>query len=477
MLRKENEAMIKFKTDNKIKPKIFINIGALLDLPTASIVEGAKGESIYNGGLGPITAVVGTGNNFKSTILHYMMLSAADRVQATSSTSLITYDTEMNMSLDRLESLAKKFDNLPEDILTGEDPMWSITDKSMLAGNDWAVEVNKYTEAKEKDKNSKTDYTAFKDPYTKGPLNLNIPSFVEIDSMSEFEAKTTMEMLSKDLDSSDTNTYAMKQGLFKSKFMSTIPVMAVRSNTYFLFTAQLGEKLDMRTGPAAYGNPFKNLQYLKNGEQIKGVSPKFFFLTHNAWYAHTAKLLVNDTTKLPQYPIDSNENQKTDLNIVMLTQLRGKNGPSGYNIPIVVSQTEGVLPTLTEFHYIKENNRFGLSGNNTHYHLDLYPDVSLSRTTIRGKINSDPKLRRAINFTAELHQLGIYHRSTLEAEGLLTDPKTLYEDIKKLGYDWDVLLNTRGYWVLDQYNHPIPYLSTVDLLRMRKELYKPYFIK
>ena len=45
-----------------------------------------------------------------------------------------------------------------------------------------------------------------------------------------------------------------------------------------------------------------------------------------------------------------------------------------------------------------------------------------------------------------------------------------------MGYDWDVLLNTRGYWTLNQYSHPVPYLSTVDLLKMRKGLYKPYWM-
>ena len=38
---------------------------------------------------GPITAIVGTGNNFKSTIMHYMMLSAANRVFEATPTQII----------------------------------------------------------------------------------------------------------------------------------------------------------------------------------------------------------------------------------------------------------------------------------------------------------------------------------------------------------------------------------------------------
>ena len=70
----------------------------------------------------------------------------------------------------------------------------------------------------------------------------------------------------------------------------------------------------------------------------------------------------------------------------------------------------------------------------------------------------------------------MFHRS-LKDEDLMCTPKELYEDIKKLGYDWNELLDTRGYWTLDQYKNKVPFLSTVDLLKMRKGIYKPYFIK
>lgn len=468
--------MVTFDIEEKVLPKVSINIGALLDVPTSVIITGAKGESIYNGGLGPITAIVGTGNNFKSTIMHYMMLSAANRVFETTRTQMISYDTEMNMSLERLEALADKFEHIPKLPIQGDEKVWTLTDKSLVAGNEWAVKINKYIDAKQKDKGSQSTFTSFRDPYTKKELSMPTPTFVEIDSLSEFEAKSSMDMLSKDLDSPETNTFAMKQGLFKSKFLSTVPGLAISSNTYFLITGQLGEKNEMKSGPAMFQQPFKNLQYLKQGEHIKGVSPKFFFLTHNAWYAHTAKLLVNSGTNLPEFPLDGSDNQRTDLNVVKLTQLRGKNGPSGFTLSLVVSQTEGVLPSLTEFYHIKENGKFGIDGNDRSYYLDIYPEVNLSRTTVRSKLNSDPLLRRAVNITSELLQIEMFHKQ-IALQGLLCSPKELYEDIKKLGYDWNVLLNTRGYWVIDQYTNPVPYLSTVDLLRMRKGLYEPYWLK
>ena len=460
----------------KVKPKILINIGCLMDIPTGFIVTGKKGESIINGGLPQISGLVGRGNNYKSTIMHYMALSAYDNISASHETNMVTYDTEMNTFLERLEDLSKRFEHIPDDIIRSNKGLWTVTDKSQMPGNKFALILNEYSENKIKDKDSKITIECFKDPYEDKPLSTLLPSFVEIDSLSEFEAESTIEMLSNDLDGSDTNTFAMKQGLFKSKFLSTLPRLASMSNTFILFTGQVSNKINMATGPAAMAQPVKDLQYLKQGDSIKGISNKFFFLLNSAWFLHTASLLKNKSTEQAEYPVDTSSNQSNELNVVKLTQLRSKSGSSGYTISVIVSQDEGVLPTLTEFHHIKENNRFGLSGNNVHYNLDIYPDVSLSRTTIRNKIDNDPRLRRAINITSELLQLSIFNPE-LETQGLMCTPKELYEDIKKLGYDWNVLLDTRGYWTIDQYTNKVPFLSTVDLLKMRKGLYTPYFLK
>ena len=432
---------ITFHFGQKVMPKVLINIGALMDIPTATMVTGAKGETIYNGGLSQVTGIVGRGNTYKSTIMHYMILSAASKVNRVTPTAIATYDTEMNVSLDRLQSFANDFEGLPSDMFSGEGAMWSVVDKATMPGNTWAVELKKYADEKVKDKSASIKLAPFKDPYTKGTLEVVTPSFVEIDSLTEFEAESTVEMLSKDLDSSDTNTFAMKQGMFKSKFLSQLPLTANTSNLYIAVTAHVGDKIDMNASPYAPKAP-KDLQFLKQTDNIKGVGTKFFFLTNQAWITHTPSVLKNQTTKGPEYPLGSDDSTEPDLNLVMLTMLRSKSGPS----------------------------------NNINYNLFLYPECKLARTTVRSKINNDPLLRRAINITAELLQLEIYSND-IKQQGLLCSPKELYEDIKKLGYDWNVLLNTRGYWTIDQYDNPVPFLSTVDLLKMRAGTYKPYWLE
>ena len=468
--------MLGFNLPNRTLPTIYYNVGSYFDIPTANIIIGAKKETILNGGINRIFSIVGSANNYKSTVLHYMMLAAANTIFATAKTAMTTFDTEVNITLDRLDYFASKFKYIPHNPII-DSQVWSVTDKSLVPANKWVIEINKYINNKINDKKSYATFTAFINPYTKKPLVLPLPTFIEIDTLSEFEAESSVEMLSNDLDDSSTNTFAMKQGLFKHKFLSQLPRLSGSSNTLFMLTAHIGKSIDMATGPAKYRQPSKQLQYLKAGDVIKGVTNKFNYLVNGgSIFAHTASKLINQTTKMPEYPLPNTANDPNELNIVKLTQLRSKNGTSGYTLNVVISQYDGVLLELSQFHYIKENGRYGLNGSVHNYELDMYPGTKLSRTTVRSKIDNDPKLAKALQFTSDLLQLHTYHRHLGDME-LLCTPKELYDDIKKLGYDWDILLDTRSWMTVDQYSDKVPpFLSIIDLLKMRKGLYKPYWL-
>jgi len=469
--------MLNFNLGKKTMPTIYYNVGSFFDVPTANIITGARGESIMNGGVNRIAALCGSGNNFKTTITHFFMLSAANTVFATAKTAMTTYDTEVNITLDRLDYMASKFRYVPENPVI-DAGVWTVNDKSMVSANEWAMGINKYAKAKASDKGSMIEYTAFKDPYTKEPLKALLPTFVEVDSLSEFEGEASIDMMDGNLEDSSTNTFAMKQGMFKHKFLSQLPRIAGSSNTVFLLTAHIGQKIDMATGPAKYKQPSKQLQYLKAGDTIKGVTNKFNYLVNGgSYFAHTATKLVNQGTKLPEYPLREYTNDPVELNVVKLTQLRSKNGVSGYTLEVLISQYDGVLLELSQFHYIKASDRYGLIGTAQNYELVLRPGVKLSRTVVRDKIDADPLLAKAVQFTSDLLQLHTHHRH-LKKVDLLCTPEELYNDIKSLGYDWDVLLATRSWHTPDQYSDKVPpFLSIVDLLKMRKGLYHPYWMK
>lgn len=451
--------------------KVMINIGCLMDIPTGSYIKGLYGEHILNGGLGTLTGFVGMGNSFKSTLMHYSMLSAMSRIGIESSSG--TYDTEINIHETHLKVFV---DRIPE--FHGEDILdtgrWVVTDKTVYTGDAWYDIFKEFMENKKDNASKISIKVPFPNREKTGNLTMIQPTFNEVDSISEFVTKDVIKMQDENsLGDKGANTVFMRQGLQKNRFLSEIPALAGGSSTYVLMVAQVGDKFEMDPN-----NPKPNkLAHLKGDLKIKGVPEKFTFIMNNCWHCYGTVPLINQNTKAPEYPRDGEDNLQgdTDLSVVRVRQLRSKSGPSGMAMEILVSQQEGVLPSLTEFHYIKESERWGLDGSLINYNLVFCPDIKLSRTTVRGKIDRHPELRRGLNIAAELLQINeLWHHVK---EDLKCTPKQLYDDLKALGYDWDTILTTRGWWAPIGEFEDIKFLSTMDLMLMRVGDYIPYWME
>lgn len=446
-----------------------INVGALLDIPTGDFIIGEHGESILNGGISTLTGVVGIGNNFKTTVMRHMSLTALGRMPGSKGS---TYDTEVNTTETRIKDLAARIDCLyGEDII--DAGRWVLTDKIVYPADQWYDILKEWLIDKRKSGAKLLKDTPFMNRDRSAHFQMHVPTFTEVDSLSEFVTSDVIRMQDENsLGEKGANTVSMRQGLQKNRFLMEIPPLAAGATHYMFLTAHIGQEFNLDP----HAPPQKKLQYLKGGLKLKGVPEKFTFITNTCWLCYNAAPLMNQSTKTPEYPRSSDDDLKgdTDLNIVSLTLLRNKSGPSGMTTQLIVSQSEGVLPSLSEFHYIKERERFGINGSLQNYELDLLPGVKLSRTAVRRKIDENEQLRRALNITAELCQMHeLWHGME---EGLLCTPAELYNDLKAKGYDWEVLLNTRGWWTLED-DHPLPFLSTMDLLKMRIGKYHPYWME
>jgi hypothetical protein len=455
------------------KVKVMINIGALFDISTGTFIEGRHGEHILNGGLSPLTGIVGIGNNFKSTLMRFQSFTAMSRMPKSTGS---TYDTEVNVHEWHLDEMISRIHELDgEDIL--ETGRWVITDKTVYSGNKWYDKFKEYCENKIKNASKIEVVTPFWNRNRQGPLMISLPTFTELDSFTEFETDDVIAMQDKnELGESGGNTIHMRQGLAKMRLLMEAPRLNCGSYNYLSMTAHIGKEGTMQSAGGGREVPITTLKHLKNGDKIMGTTKKFTFVTHNCWHAFNANPLMEANGDGPLYPRDSSDKAKydTDLNIVKVKNLRSKSGITGMEMSIIVSQTEGVLPSLTEFHHIKETDRFGLEGNNVTYALALLPDVKLGRTTVRSKIDSNEKLRRALNITSEMCQMSyLWHGLP---EGLMCTPKQLYDDLIAKGYSWDDLLATRGWWTYDNDKQIVPFLSTMDLLKMRVGKYHPYWM-
>lgn len=448
--------------------KVMINIGALFDIPTGKYLRGKHGEMILNGGLGFLTGVVGIGNNFKSTVMNYMGASTLARMGPLSGN--YTYDTEINIHEWHLARQASR-----DPILKGENLIesgrWQITDKTIYHGDQWYDNVKGFMNMKMKDKGKYSITTPFLDR-NKQNLKIIVPTCLGVDSMSEFVTQDVIKMQDENsLGESGANMVSMRQGMQKNRFLMEIPALAGGSYTYVMMTAHIGSEFSMDPR----NPPPKKLAHMPQGVKLKGVPEKFTFVMNNCYHCYNAAKLMNDTTKTPLYPRDKDDDLAgdTDLNEVTLRQLRSKSGPSGMAVKLVVSQQEGVLPSLSEFHFIKTEKHWGLDGNAQNYTLAFCPDIALSRTQVRRKIDAHPELRRGLNLASEMLQI-TYLWHDVSPEYLCT-PKELYDDLIAMGYDWTVLLTTRGWWAPDGVHEDIPFLSTMDFLRMRTGEYIPHW--
>lgn len=452
-----------------IKP--MLNIGACLDIPTGTIVKGRYGESILNGGLGMLTGVTGTGNMYKSAIMNYMIAQCLGRHKHSTAT---TYDTEMNIHEDRLRSLYNSLEDTDGEDFVGMG-RWTVTDRTIYSGDEYYDILKDYMEDKAKNVGDILVDTPFVSRNGDSYVKIPYPTFGSIDSLSEFTTADVIKMQDANkLGDNGANMLYMQQNRQKNRLLMEVPELAGSSYNYMLFTAHMGDKFSMN--PMA--PPKKDMQFMNQDIKFKGVPEKFRFLMNNCWWAFKSSLLIHRDTKAPMFPSDKNENERagsTDLNVVTIRQIRGKSGPSGINIMLVISQATGLDPTMTEFYNLLENGKFGFGGNNINYFMELYPECKLSRTTIRGKVETDYKLRRAINITSELDQMRYFWNGYFD---LIPSMQELYEGLKALGYDWNMLLETRGFYLLGDADttHPRRYLHSWDFVRMLKKEYVPYWM-
>ena len=255
----------------------------------------------------------------------------------------------------------------------------------------------------------------------------------------------------------------MRDGNIKKMIMTQLPTLGTRAGIYFMLSAHIGDKYELNP----YAPTPKSLQHMRASEKLKEVGSDFNFLVSNTLEMRAVQLLL-DGEKECLYPIPGGSD--VELSEITAIMQRGKNNMSGLQLSLVVSQADGVLSELTNYHYLKKNEYFGLLGNkNTH--KPAMTEVSVGRTTIRQKL-TDPKVSRAIELLAQL----CYIQNNWVTAGADVDftmkPEVLAE--KLLASDGPFVadvLESRGWWTYDKKNLQ-PYLSVYDVLAIAQGQYR-----
>lgn len=457
------------------------NVGALMDIPTGRLEKGAKGESIINGGLSNLMGITGIGNSNKTLLLTYCILTVLIRFWGSSDGHFSDHENtmEFNRLADFLIRIAEYNDVSIDVIFETLPTVFPLIPATVMPGSKWFDQLKTIAKARVKKGVKGMIETPILD-FRGKPIKMYPPHLCAVDSFSALTPDSTEISQDKGTaGSKDRNMEFATDHKAKHQMFQELSNLLPSSGIYAFTSAHLGDNLSF--DPNATKE--KKLAFMKADQKLKGVSSNYYFYTTTLWFVMRAVPLLN-SDRVPAYPYGGNNKEKRDSELMELEAWTGRNkfGPSGIMIPIVISQAEGVMPSLTEFHYLKDHcDRFGIQGNSSdgdvqNYHLDLCPGVNLSRTKIRQKIEEEPMLRRALTITAEMRQIFKYWK-TFPKEYHCT-PKELYNGIIEQGYKWeDLLIGTRGWWTPDQYTHPLKFLSTVDLLKMRIGAYHPYWME
>lgn len=451
----------------RIRPSL--NCGCLMDIPTGRYYTGKHGESLLSGGLSHSEGTCAGPNHFKTTLMVARQMIAMDRYHSAGQ----FYCTELTGQQQRISDIAQR---VAVDTLKGEDVLengrYLYTDKTVYNGTKWydtMLEQTKHRIARPKSELAETPFLNRDGSY----INILAPYIVAMDSLSMFSTENVLKIQEKgSIGDGDRNTEALRDAGAKTQLLMEMPTFTAERGIYLMMTAHMGDvhQLDPRSPPR------KKLAFMQAKIKIKNVPEKFTFLPNNVWYIMGASPMFQDdkTVEFPRSPDDDLQGD-TDLMLTTVCNLRGKGGNSGLPFELIFSQSEGLKVGLSEYYYLKNNEKYGIGGNNTHFFMDLLPDVNLRRTTIRSKIEENVKLQRVLQITSEMCQIAnLWHHIPKE---VLCTPKQLFDDLKAMGYDWDQLLATRGYWTFNNDTHPVPYLSTMDLLNMRMKTYRPYWMK
>lgn len=447
----------------------YLNSGTMCDIITGSFVPGEDQHYILNGGLAATNGVMGKPQVFKSTLANGLLINVLARYPGT---ECYINDTEF--------SLGDKRRILEMTTLLHDDPisralLLDDLDKRLVITNPTEHDLETFMEmvkklVEEKIKHRK-DYTVeipLLDPNTGKKQIMLIPTLVGIDSWSKGRVKSALEMLEKNsASSSDTNTVFMKEGLAKTKIMGLIPTLAVKAGLYFMFTAHVGDKIDMS---GSYGPPAKDLQYMKQGEKAKGVGSDFMFLVSNLLEARSATVLI-DGDKECEYPFASGITAPNEMSTITTILTRCKNNNAGTQFQPVMSQSRGLETELTNYHYLRRNEYFGLLGNKQNHQPALCPDVTLGRTKATAKL-MDYKTSRAVELLAQLcYVQNSWTVRDATASYRMTPQELTDALVKRSGYAMDDILNSRGWWTYG--DHPRSYLSLFDVLEIASGNYKP----
>ena len=442
----------------QIKETVGFNTDSMFDLMTGDFVRTFDGKFACRGGFSPaLSGVAARQGSYKSTFSG----SLAMRLCSIYQSEFIILDSEdaYTRSKDRiLRSAGNHKGVLTEDNIIALDAKNRYDLESM---RELIHEIGEKKKAMGKD----AFYTTpFLDTKTGERIKVYRPTIIFIDSWSMATCNEEKEkMLNKGLDDGASKTLDLLNANKKSSLASTLSRYASEYGIEIMTSAHYGDKVAMDP----YAPKIKAGQFMNLNEAPKKCGSQWGFLTSPLYRITSCTKLVDDA-KMCKYKITGNANN-LDLNEIMVIIDRCKNNASGLVHPFVVSQADGLVTDVSDYHYLRQVGKgFSMTGNNVTHQPFLMPDVNIGRNTFRDVCQKDPRVTRALQLGAQLYYIQNNWNATGWEFSLKVSPDKLVEvllsDKNKMSVDR--ILASRGYWLPEELTtkDTPEFMSVIDIL-------------
>lgn len=441
-----------------------INTRTPIDICTGQYVRSIENHWLLDGGAAPVNGVVARSGYYKSTTVDKIVMNMLGICPGAEYLRMDTENTTTNKQRLINISAGNKIDF---------DQQVHMTNKGEMSFTEWVAFIKRYGDLKLQEAKELTVETPFLDQYTGKPIKMLIPTFVSLDSISNFTTDANAEALEKGIEDSSNNTSDMVDGRIKKRLLDLIITWAYRYNMYFFITAHIGEKKDMDPRKPT---PKQN-QWMTGDDKITNAGKNFLYLPNLSYQLSKLRPLTEKDGKTPLYPSQHGalECDQIEINKLSMKILRGKGNLTGTIIPTVMSQHLGILSDLSYYEYLRslsgdtrtgnyEPNGFLLKGYNRY--SPLLPDVPFARKTIRQTCKDDYRAERALEIMFQFQWITRYWNTsgypydvpaTLEAlvEGVEQSSRIVIDDI----------VQSRGYWTYDP-NEKRQYMSVMDIFEL-----------
>lgn len=445
------------------------NTGTITDFGVGNFVKSYDNKHwLLDGGLSFTNGWAGRYQRFKSTIAVALAIKSMEKYPES---SLIIYDTEL--SLRNVRRFAEMSDLYKDDPIKREQHIQNLISRIVVYNitqyptlDDFlGMMRDVYYVAIDADRKGQTVDTPFPDPVnTKKPRKTLIPTFVLIDSFSQAVTRAAHNAsMDNDISSSKQNMVPAADGRAKNTLLSKMIYEASAYGIVWITTAQIGNAIDLsgRGLPRA-----KDIQFMKQDDQIKSVGGKYLFLMSALCINEKASVLQT-ANKECQYPYSRNKTKADDISELKMKIVRDKTKGAGDDVYPIMSQSRGYDTGLTYYNIIKQDKFAGITEpNKVQWGTVFNPEDKAQRTTLAFKCAEDYKFFRSLEIIAQLlYFQKNWNTATFDLPVDVT-PEIMAEKLAKSTYAIDDILASRSWWSYGF--EEIPYLSLLDLLEIVK---------